>query len=122
MLKKKEKIYTFGIVNIKSTLNNILITLTDIYGNVLCWSSAGSAGFKGSRKNTPFAAQSTARLLISKLISFNIKKINIIIKGKGLGREPVIRTFKYLGIDILSISEQTALAYNGCRLPKKRRL
>ena len=120
--KKQKKIITVGIANIKSTFNNTIITISDIFGNTICWSSAGTSGFKGSRKNTPFAAQSAARNAASKAMEFGMEKIEVIIKGRGNGRETSVRALKAAGLNILSIEDKTGVPHNGCRPPKKRRI
>ncbi|WGH27670.1 MAG: 30S ribosomal protein S11 [Candidatus Shikimatogenerans bostrichidophilus] len=118
---KKKNIY-YGDIYIHSTFNNIIISLTDKIGNVLAWSSSGKMKFKGSKKNTPFAGQITAQNIIDKCLSLGIKKVDIIIKGPGSGRDSAIRTISNNGINILSIKDRTPLPHNGCRPPKKRRI
>ena len=120
--KKQKKLVQIGIANIKTTFNNTIVTISDILGNTLCWASSGTSGFKGARKNTPFAAQSAARNAALKAIDLGMEKIEIIIKGRGNGRETSIRAMKSVGLNILSIEDRTAIAHNGCRPPKKRRL
>ena len=120
--KKQKKVVTIGIANIQTTFNNTLITISDILGNTLCWASAGSSGFKGARKNTPFAAQSAARNAALKALELGMEKIEIVIKGRGNGRETSVRALKATGLNILSIEDKTSVAHNGCRPPKKRRL
>ena len=120
--KKQKKLVTVGIANIKTTFNNTIITICDILGNTICWSSSGTSGFKGSRKNTPFAAQTVARNAALKAMELGMEKVEIIIKGRGNGREPSIRALKSTGLGILSIEDRTSIAHNGCRPPKKRRL
>jgi small subunit ribosomal protein S11 len=120
--KKEKKSVQVGIANIKTTFNNTIVTITDLLGNTLCWSSAGTSGFKGARKNTPFAAQSAARNAALKAIDLGMEKIEIVLKGRGNGRETSIRAIKSAGLNILSIEDRTAIAHNGCRPPKKRRL
>jgi small subunit ribosomal protein S11 len=120
--KKQKKVFELGIANIKTTFNNTIVTITDIGGNTLCWASSGTSGFKGARKNTPFAAQSAARNAALKAIELGMQKIEIVIKGRGNGRETSIRAIKSAGLNILSIEDRTAIAHNGCRPPKKRRL
>jgi len=121
-LKKSKINVSCGIVNITNTFNNTIITVSDLKGNTVCWSSAGIAGFKGSRKNTPFAAQSTAKLAALKALEFGVKEIFIKVIGRGNGRETAIRTLKTAGLRILSIEDKTEIPYNGCRPPKKRRI
>ena len=120
--KKQKKSVEIGIANIKTTFNNTIVTITDILGNTLCWASSGTSGFKGARKNTPFAAQSAARNAALKAIELGMERIEIIIKGRGNGRETSIRAIKSSGLNILSIEDRTTIAHNGCRPPKKRRL
>jgi small subunit ribosomal protein S11 len=120
--KKKQKEVTEGIVFIIASFNNTIITVCDEEGNTLCWSSAGTAGFKGARKNTPFAAQKTAREAIEKALEFGLKKVQVIIKGRGSGRDNSIRAIKSAGLIIDSIEDQTPIPHNGCRPPKRRRL
>ena len=120
--KKQKKSVQIGIANIKTTFNNTIVTITDILGNTLCWASSGTSGFKGARKNTPFAAQSAARNAALKALELGMEKIEIVIKGRGNGRETSIRAIKSAGLNILSIEDRTAIAHNGCRPPKKRRL
>jgi small subunit ribosomal protein S11 len=120
--KKQKKSVTVGIANIKTTFNNTIITISDFLGNTLCWASSGSSGFKGARKNTPFAAQSAARNAALKAIELGMEKIEVIIKGRGNGRETSIRALKSAGLNILSIEDKTSIPHNGCRPPKKRRL
>jgi small subunit ribosomal protein S11 len=121
-VKKKQKAVTVGIANIKTTFNNTIITISDILGNTVCWASSGSSGFKGARKNTPFAAQTAARNAAIKAIELGMEKIEVILKGRGNGRETSVRALKSAGLNILSIEDRTAIAHNGCRPPKKRRL
>lgn len=120
--KKQKKTITIGIANIKTTFNNTIITISDILGNTLCWASSGTSGFKGARKNTPFAAQSAARNAALKAIDLGMEKIEVIMKGRGNGRETSIRALKSAGLSIISVEDRTAVAHNGCRPPKKRRL
>lgn len=120
--RKQKKLVTVGIVNIKTTFNNTIVTFCDILGNTICWSSAGTSGFKGTRKNTPFAAQTAARNAAAKAIELGMQKIEVVIKGRGNGRETSIRALKSAGLTILSIEDKNSIAHNGCRPPKKRRL
>jgi len=120
--KKQKKVVTVGIANIKSTFNNTIVTISDILGNTLCWASSGTSGFKGARKNTPFAAQSAARNVAGKALELGMEKIEVVIKGRGNGRETSVRALKAAGLNILSIEDKTSVPHNGCRPPKKRRL
>ena len=120
--KKLKKSFIIGIANIKTTFNNTIVTITDVLGNTLCWASSGTSGFKGARKNTPFAAQSAARNVANKAIELGMEKIEVVIKGRGSGRETSIRALKSAGLNILSIEDRTPIVHNGCRPPKKRRL
>lgn len=120
--KKQKKQIHFGIVNINSSFNNTTLTLCDILGNTLAWTSSGSSGFKGTRKSTAFAAQLSAKNLLAKALEIGIEKFEIIVKGKGNGRESAIRALMSAGLKILSIEDKTSVPHNGCRPPKKRRL
>ena len=120
--KKQKKSITVGIANIKTTFNNTIITICDILGNTICWSSSGTSGFKGTRKNTPFAAQTVAKNVAIKAIEMGMEKVEVVIKGRGNGRETSIRALKAAGLNILSIEDKTSVAHNGCRPPKTRRL
>lgn len=120
--KKQKKVVTVGIANIKTTFNNTIITICDILGNTICWSSSGMSGFKGARKNTPFAAQTATRSAALKAIDFGMEKVEVVIKGRGNGRETSMRALKSAGLTILSVEDKTSIAHNGCRPPKKRRL
>ena len=120
--KKQKKSINVGIANVKTTFNNTIVTITDILGNTICWSSAGSSGFKGARKNTPFAAQTAARAAAIKAIDMGMVKVEVFINGRGNGRETSIRALKTAGLNIISIEDKTSIPHNGCRPPKKRRL
>lgn len=120
--KKQKKLVSIGIANIQTTFNNTIVTITDTLGNTICWASSGTSGFKGARKNTPFAAQSAAKNAATKAIELGMEKIEVIIKGRGNGRETSVRALKSSGLNILSIEDRTPIAHNGCRPPKKRRL
>lgn len=120
--KTKKKSGTVGIANIRTTFNNTIITISDILGNTICWASSGSSGFKGARKNTPFAAQTAARNAALKAVEMGMEKVEVVVNGRGNGRETSIRALKTAGLNILSIEDKTAIPHNGCRPPKKRRL
>jgi len=111
-----------AIVHIKATFNNTLITFTDLNGDTICWSSAGCAGFKGSRKSTPFAAQQAAQRCASNAMRNGIREVEIRVKGPGSGRESAISALQQAGLRIASIGDVTALPHNGCRPPKRRRV
>lgn len=120
--KKEKKNVPNGIVHIHSTFNNIIITVTDPNGNVLAWSSAGSQGFKGSRKSTPFAAQQAAEEAIRKVGEFGMKSVEVYVKGPGSGREAALRSLQTTGISVSLIRDVTPIPHNGCRAPKRRRV
>ena len=118
--KKERKNIVRANVHIKSTFNNIIITVTDLDGNVVVWESAGGIGFKGSRKSTPFAAQRAAESVARKAVEHGVQKVDIFIKGTGSGRETAVRTIQAAGIEVLGVNDITPVPHNGCR-PKKRR-
>ena len=120
--KKKEKVDPNGIAHIKSTFNNTVISLSDIYGNVISWASAGTVGFKGSRKNTPFAAQMAAQTCAKTAMDLGLRKVEVLVKGPGAGREAAIRALQAAGLQITAIKDVTPIPHNGCRPPKKRRV
>ena len=121
--KKERKRYSDGIVHIKATFNNTKITITDLLGNVLAWSSSAKAGFRGSRKSTPFAAQVATDVLAKDCIErFGLKKVHVRVNGPGSGRESAIRALEAAGLKILTIEDVTGIPHNGCRDPKKRRV
>jgi small subunit ribosomal protein S11 len=120
--KKKEKVEAHGRAHIKATFNNTIITLTDSYGNTVSWASAGQSGFKGSRKNTPFAAQIAAEGAAKEAMDIGLMRVDIEVKGPGAGREAAIRSLQAAGLEILSIRDVTPIPHNGCRPPKRRRV
>ena len=120
--KKAKKNVAAGIAHIQSTFNNTIVTVTDIHGNVVAWSSAGSSSFKGSRKSTPFAAQVAAENAGRAAQEQGIKNLDVRIKGPGPGRESSVRALAALGIRINSISDVTPVPHNGCRPQKRRRI
>lgn len=123
-VKKKKKIsIEEGMAYIHATFNNTIITLTNLNGEVLCWSSAGQVGFKGTKKGTSFAAQKTAEEITRKAKEgFQLEKVRVVVKGPGSGRETAIRTLQAGGLRVVSIKEATPIPHNGCRPPKKRKV
>ena len=119
---KKKSVEAHGKAHIKATFNNTIISLTDNYGNVISWATAGKVGFKGSRKNTPFAAQVAAENATKIAIDMGLKSVDIEVKGPGSGRESAIRSLQAAGLEIMSIKDVTPIPHNGCRPPKKRRV
>lgn len=120
--KKIKRKISKGILYIRSNFNNTIITLTDLNGNTLAWSSAGSCGFKGARKGTPFAAKITMESILKCCFDFGIKKIKILVNGPGPGRETIIRILQKVSLQIILIRDITKIPHNGCRPPKKRRI
>ena len=120
--RKERKNVTHGVAHIKSSFNNTIVTITDLEGNVVSWSSAGTLGFKGSRKGTPFAAQQAATTAASNAREHGLRSIDIRVKGPGSGRESAIRALQAAGIEIKSIRDVTPIPHNGCRPPKRRRV
>ena len=120
--RKKKSIDAAGIAHIKATFNNTHITLTDKFGNIVAWSTAGTSGFKGSRKSTAFAATMAAEKVGNVAISMGMKTIEVKIKGPGSGRESAMRALAVAGLEITSIRDVTPLPHNGCRPPKRRRV
>lgn len=120
--KKKQISDPNGMAFIKATFNNVIVTLTDANGNVLSWSSAGKQGFKGSRKNTPYAAQLSAETAAKDAYDMGLRKVNVFVKGPGSGREAAIRALALSGIEVALIKDTTPIPHNGCRPPKRRRV
>ena len=120
--KKRIQVDVTGKVFIKATFNNVIVTITDTYGNTIAWSSAGKNGFKGSRKNTPFAAQVSAEAAAKEAFDLGFRKVDVFVKGPGSGREAGIRSLQAVGIEVLSIRDITPIPHNGCRPPKRRRV
>lgn len=120
--KKVKKNVSDGIAHVHASFNNTIITITDRQGNTLSWATSGGAGFRGSRKSTPFAAQVAADAAGRVAIEYGIKNLDVRIKGPGPGRDSSVRALNALGIKILSISDVTPVPHNGCRPPKKRRI
>jgi len=119
---KNKKIEKIAFVHVHTTFNNTIITITNLLGQVLCWSSAGQVGLKGARKNTAFAAQLATKKALSKAVDLGISKVHIVLNGRGNGRETSIRAIQNEGIEVLSIIDKIKVAHNGCRPPKRRRL
>ena len=122
MTKKKMKQIPKGIVHILASFNNTVVTVTDTAGNTICWASSGSAGFKGSKKSTPFAAQVASEHAAKKAIENGMKEVEVLVNGPGSGRESAIRALQTVGLQISSIKDVTPLPHNGCRPPKRRRV
>lgn len=120
--KKVKRTIVTGVVHIQSTFNNTIITITDLNGNTIAWASAGSTGFKGTRKGTPYAAQKASETAVLKAVESGLKKVEILVKGQGSGRETAIRALQTTGVEIISIKDITPVPYNGCRPPKRRRV
>jgi len=120
--KKVKKNVQSGIAHIQSTFNNTIITLSDLDGNVISWSSSGSQGFKGSRKSTPFAAQIAAEVAGKAAMEHGMRTVEVLIKGPGSGREAALRSLQALGLTVTMIRDVTPIPHNGCRPPKRRRV
>jgi len=120
--RKSKRTLSSGQVHIFATFNNTIVTVTDHQGNTVTWGSAGSAGFKGSRKSTPFAARLATEQAIKAAIAMGIQEVALFVKGPGPGRESAIRAVQSLGLKVTSISDVTPVPHNGCRPPKKRRV
>ncbi len=120
--RKVKRQLTAGQVHVFASFNNTIITVTDLQGNTVCWGSSGSAGFKGSRKSTPFAARLAAEQTMKTAQSMGIQEVELYIKGPGPGRESVIRAVQSMGVKVRLISDITPVPHNGCRPPKRRRV
>jgi len=118
--RRERKNIAYGTAHIKSSFNNTIITFTDQQGNTIAWASAGNVGFKGSRKSTPFAAQLAAETAARRAMEHGVRKVDVVVKGPGSGRETAIRTIQNTGIEVVGIKDVTPIPHNGCR-PKKRR-
>ncbi len=118
--KKERKNIAYGVAHIKSSFNNTIVSITDQQGNVLAWASAGHVGFKGSRKSTPFAAQMAAEQCAKKAMEHGVRRVDVLVRGPGSGRETAIRSLSTAGIEVTGIKDVTPMPHNGCR-PKKRR-
>ena len=120
--RSKKLVESEGIVHISATFNNVLITITDPRGNTVAWGTAGKAGFKGSKKSTPFAAQMAAEAVARKAMEHGMKQAEVYVKGPGAGREAAIRSLQATGLEITLIKDVTPIPHNGCRPPKRRRV
>jgi small subunit ribosomal protein S11 len=120
--KKEKKNIPNGIAHVQATFNNTIITITDVIGNVIAWSSAGAVGFKGSRKSTPYAAGQAAEDVAKKAQDHGVKNLDVYVKGPGSGREAAIRSLQAMGLNITVIRDRTPIPHNGCRQPKRRRV
>ncbi|MBI3810788.1 MAG: 30S ribosomal protein S11 [Nitrospirae bacterium] len=120
--KREKKMVQIGVAHIQASFNNTIVTMTDMSGNVLVWSSAGNQGFKGSRKSTPFAAQRAAEVAAKKAMEHGMRQVDVYVKGPGSGRESAIRALQAAGLKINLIKDVTPVPHNGCRPPKRRRV
>ena len=120
--RRVRKNIAIGQAHIKTSFNNTIVSLTDAEGNVIAWESAGSAGFKGSRKSTPFAAQMAAEQCARRAMEHGVRKVDVLVKGPGSGRETAIRSIMNVGIEVSGIKDVTPVPHNGCRPPKRRRV
>jgi small subunit ribosomal protein S11 len=120
--KKEKKTVLYGIVHVQATFNNTIISISDAQGNLVCWSSAGSLGFKGSRKGTPFAAQQASQAAANAAREHGMKTVDVMVRGPGSGRESAIRALQTVGLEVKSIKDVTPIPHNGCRPPKRRRV
>lgn len=120
--RKKQVSDPNGMAFVKATFNNVIVTITDATGGVLSWSSAGKEGFKGSRKNTPYAAQLSAETAAKAAYDMGLRKVEVFVKGPGSGRESAVRAMASAGLEVSSIKDRTPIPHNGCRPPKRRRV
>jgi len=120
--RRERKNVPYGQVHIRSTFNNTIVTITDTEGNAISWASAGELGFKGSRKSTPFAAQSASETAAKAAIEHGLKSVEVYVRGPGQGRESAIRALETVGLQITLIKDVTPVPHNGCRPPKRRRV
>ena len=120
--RKERKTVTYGVAHIKSSFNNTIITFTDQTGATISWASSGNVGYKGSRKSTPFAAQLAAEAAARRAMEHGVRKVDVMVKGPGSGRETAIRSIQNAGIEVVGIKDVTPIPHNGCRPPKRRRV
>ena len=119
--RKVKKNIPNGVVHIEASYNNTIVTVTDVEGNALCWASSGTQGIKGSKKSTPYAAGKSAEIAGNKAAEMGMKKVEVVVKGLGAGREMAIRSLQATGLEVTKITDETPIPHNGCRPPKKRR-
>jgi small subunit ribosomal protein S11 len=120
--RREKKNIVQGVAHIKATFNNTIISITDIEGNVISWASAGNVGFKGSRKSTPYAAQQAAEVCSRRAQEHGVRRVDVVVKGPGSGRETAIRSLQASGLEVIAIKDATPVPHNGCRPRKRRRV
>ncbi|MBC7326661.1 30S ribosomal protein S11 [bacterium] len=120
--RKERRAVSHAVAHIKATFNNTIISITDQEGNVLCWASGGTVGLKGTRKGTPYAAQLAADAVAKKAMEMGVRRVDVMVKGTGQGRETAIRALQAAGLEINTIKDVTPVPHNGCRPPKRRRV
>ena len=120
--RRERKVVEKGAAHIRSSFNNTMVTITDLEGNTLSWASSGGLGFRGSRKSTPFAAQSAAETAAKAAMEYGLKTVEVFVKGPGQGREAAIRALQTAGLEVVMIKDVTPIPHNGCRPPKRRRV
>ena len=120
--RRERKVVEKGAAHIRSSFNNTMVTLTDLNGNALSWASSGGLGFRGSRKSTPFAAQTAAETAAKAAMEYGLKTVEVYVKGPGQGREAAIRALQTAGLEVVMIKDVTPIPHNGCRPPKRRRV
>jgi small subunit ribosomal protein S11 len=120
--RRERKNIAYGIAHIKSSFNNTIVTIADQQGNTIAWASSGNVGFKGSRKSTPFAAQLAAETAARRAMEHGVRRVDVVVKGPGSGRETAIRSIQNTGIEVVGIKDVTPIPHNGCRPPKRRRV
>ena len=120
--RKERKVVEKGAAHIRSSFNNTMVTITDLEGNALSWASSGGLGFRGSRKSTPFAAQTAAETAAKAAMEYGLKTVEVYVKGPGQGREAAIRALQTVGLEVVMIKDVTPIPHNGCRPPKRRRV
>lgn len=119
--RRERKNVSYGVVHIKSSFNNTIVSISDQEGNVISWASGGNVGYKGSRKSTPFAAQLAAEQAARKAMEHGLRKVDVVVKGPGAGRETAIRSIQNAGIEVVGLKDVTPVPHNGCKPPKRRR-